>query len=164
MQILIASSKQRVALVIPGSATVWELKEKVERQADIKASMQELRLRGDVLCDEMTLSEQGVQDHERIDLVVRQPNAPSAPPSAGVQPLLSQLDRTRAKLDEMETKLLASENVHQEVFTRLFEDIDNVSLDGLTSAQRDEVRPVRKALVKRCEELSASALRLEQAR
>jgi len=164
MHILVASSKQRVAVVIAGSATVWELKEKVEKQADIKAGDQELRLHGEVLADEMTLSEQGVQDRDRIELVVVKAGAAEAPPSAGVGTLVAKLQASERKLDELAAKVAASESVHQEFFTRILEEIDNLDLDGLTSAQRDEVRPMRKALVKRCDEESARALQLEKAR
>ena len=47
--------------------------------------------------------------------------------------------------------------LHQELFTRLLERMDCLDLDCLSDGERAEVRPMRKALVRRCETLSTQA-------
>ena len=76
--------------------------------------------------------------------------------------------------------------MHQELFTRLLERMDCLDIDAMnevrvrvrvrvshpqphphpemSQGERAEVRPVRKALVQRCEALSAQALQVERAR
>eukprot|EP00966_Prymnesium_polylepis_P266786 6162946-Prymnesium_polylepis.1 len=198
MHILVRSDTHRAAVVIQGSATIAELKEKVEKQSGISAATMELRFDGEPLADEMTLSEQGIQDRDRIEMVVTDPNAPasSGAASGALDEALAALDGKKAAIDELEAKVRRREPAHQELFTRVLEGLDNIELDGyvlrasrecdnprgipmyaalvglirvracaarrLSDAQRSEVRPVRKALVKRCEALSAQAQELKK--
>ena len=129
MHLLVASPSQRVAVVIQASATVWELKEKVEKQAGIKASEQELRFLGEALADEMTLAEQGIQDREKIELVLIKAHVDALGGGALVSAQFAVLQAIASKLDHLETKV-ASERVHPEVVTRVLEELDNVQLDG----------------------------------
>ena len=122
MHLLVFNDKVRVAIVVAGSATVYELKEKVAKQTAgaWPVGAQELRLHGELLADEMTLSEQGVADRDRIELA--SPAAPGASESmstaAGgtsqLQRLLVDLDEVAAKLDDYEEQIRRGESVHQE--------------------------------------------------
>ena len=62
--------------------------------------------------------------------------------------------RTSGGLDELE-KRMRSEKLHHEHFTRVLEQLDALDLDGLGDDERAAVRRERKALVLRCEWLSA---------
>ena len=66
----------------------------------------------------------------------------------------AELRAVRSGLDALE-KRVRSEKVHQEHFTRVLEQLDALDLDGLGDDERAAVRRERKALVLRCERLSA---------
>ena len=74
MHILVHNPSLRCAVVIQGTATVLNLKEKVSAQTrkgskvEWPVEEQELRYNGEVLCDEMTLSEHSISDRDRIEL------------------------------------------------------------------------------------------------
>ncbi len=178
MHVLVLNRDVRCAVVIPGSATVGELKEKVEKQTGVAADTQDLRAHGESLADEMTLAEQHIQDRDRIELHVigqdepeeapaqQQQQQPSASGGAGASALAvveAELSEASRLLADYEEKLRALQPVHQEYFTRVLEKLDCLSLDALTDSQRDQVRPIRKALVAQTEKVSAQALQREQA-
>lgn len=187
MHILVANETVRCAVVITGSATVSELKEKVQKQTNLQAEAMVLSIHGDTLCDEMTLAESHVRDRDRVELSVRSSQQAAEGDSSAdtLGPVLNALDAATARLDQLE-QLVSTDGVHQEYFTRVLEGLDNLAIDGcassrfassqpavcplthppfprprvfrLTDTQRATVRPMRKALVKRCEELSKRAL------
>ena len=131
--------------------------------------------------------EQGVQDRERLELVVAGsgpsqrglPNAAAAGPTepsadggahgsarkiAGpLAAVMDQLHGISSELDQMDDDVRRRKKAtHQELFTRVLEKLDGLELDGLSDEQRAEVRPVRKQLVRRCEALSAQAQEAEK--
>ena len=170
MHILVHAANLRIAVVIPASATVYELKEKVAKQAARPngggslwpADIQELLLDGEPLPDEMTLAECCVRDRDRIELRKReeQPSGGAASASAALEPLLGQVDACAQLLAGYESQLARREPVHQELFTRLLERLDSLSLDGLTDEERAFARTQRKELVRRTQEVSAAAGRI----
>ena len=168
MHILVTNGAVRVAVVIQGSATVYELKEKVAKQTNgtWPVEKQDLYLRGDPLADEMTLSEQGIADRDRIELRSVSSSTASAPAgsndssaasAAAFESVLAQIDRAAQELELLRQQVDRSESVHQEYFTRLLEGLDTLALETLTEQQRADIRPRRKAVVRQVEEVSASA-------
>ena len=159
---------------------VGELKEKLSRLSG--GGHEQDGGQGDSLCDEATLAEQGVQDRERIELVVlgggTDADASAGSAAAPIEPSGRRRRRRRCRrrrqrrrlhllrpdrrgaprgaqrLDALE-KRVRSEKVHQEHFTRVLEQLDALDLDGLGDDERAAVRRERKALVLRCERLSA---------
>lgn len=255
MKVIVMHGSRRYEVSIPGSATVSELKDKLKLLSGVAAERQDLQMMGDSLCDEASLSEQGVQDRDRLQLVAtggeplseppppaqpsarrdavpeaepprraREPPPPArdeeareldelhqmlgkakpasssrsggassskarspvaarpgasgsngaaaAPPAAApgggagdggpLGSALRSLDAIGGQLDELEGQVRARQPPHQELFTRVLEKLDGLDLDSLTDEQRGEVRPVRKGLVRRCEAISAEALRVER--
>ena len=67
MKLLIMHEKKRHEVLIAGSATIMELKEKLQPITGVDAEAQSLSLVNsrDPLCDELPLSQQGVQEHTR---------------------------------------------------------------------------------------------------
>jgi hypothetical protein len=166
MHILVTNCATRCAVVIQGSATIYELKEKVAKQTNgtWPVEKQDLYLRGDPLADEMTLSEQGIADRDRIELRSVSSDAAAAAPSGGsgtattaFDNVIAQIDHAAQELDVLRQQVERSEYVHQEYFTRLLEALDTLALETLTEQQRADVRPRRKAVVRQVEEVSASA-------
>lgn len=179
MQLLVLNSGTRCSVVIPASASVFELKEKVAQQTRVPADQQDLRLGGESLCDALSLAEQHVQNRDRLELVIVGRGQPSRSAADGraeaeaatgaakevavqqqqqLEEAFCQLDRLTTEADALEAQIGGAQKVHQELFTRVLEGLDCLALDGLTEAQRDVIRPVRKALVKRTEALSQRAL------
>jgi len=185
MKLLVTEARggRRHEITCAPTLSVGELKEKLSRLSGVAVDEQDLRLMGDSLCDEATLAEQGVQDRERIELVVLGGGAdadasagsaaapielePAAPPPSAPSPsgggaaasafsgrIGAELRAVRSGLDALE-KRVRSEKVHQEHFTRVLEQLDALDLDGLGDDERAAVRRERKALVLRCERLSA---------
>ena len=118
MHVLVASDSHRCTVLVPGSATAWELKEKVQKQTKVKAELMTLSLHGEVLCDELTLSEQQVADRDRIELTVGAlpPPAPgggSGEGAAALNAALSALDAVALQLDTLQRQVGAEEDVHQ---------------------------------------------------
>eukprot|EP00320_Phaeocystis_rex_P006915 CAMPEP_0119080450 /NCGR_PEP_ID=MMETSP1178-20130426/112023_1 /TAXON_ID=33656 /ORGANISM="unid sp, Strain CCMP2000" /LENGTH=234 /DNA_ID=CAMNT_0007063051 /DNA_START=26 /DNA_END=730 /DNA_ORIENTATION=+ len=214
MKIRVAHGARRHEVMIPGSTTVADLKDKLQQLTGVPAEAQDLQIMGDSLCDEASLEEQGVQNLDKLELVAAGAGSPAAArvPSQGARssaapsgsadlrpdstgaaegdsasyrhaassrdaspkpgggsssaPLaaaLRTLDGVVAELDTMDSQVRTRAPLHQELFTRLLERMDCLELDSLSDSERAEVRPVRKALVQRCEALSAQALALERA-
>ena len=172
MHILVSNQHVRTAIVIQGSATVYELKEKVARQTstakkqtDWPADEQVLLLNGEVLCDEMTLVECGLQDRDRIQLErlappqqqQQQQQEQSGVGSSALLAALNSLEQVAKLLDGHDVQLHNGEPVHQEYFTRLLESLDGITLDGLSEEERTLVRKQRKELVLRAEACSDRA-------
>lgn len=171
MHILVSNQHVRTAIVIQGSATVYELKEKVARQTstakkqtDWPADEQVLLLNGEVLCDEMTLVECGLQDRDRIQLELLAPSQQqqqqqeqSGVGSSALLAALNSLEQVAKLLDGHDVQLHNGEPVHQEYFTRLLESLDSITLDGLSEEERTLVRKQRKELVLRAEACSDRA-------
>ena len=82
MKVIVLHGAKKHELVIPGSATVSELKDKLKALTGVAAEAQDLQMMGDSLCDEASLAEQGVQDRDKIQLVTTGATAAAAPPSA----------------------------------------------------------------------------------
>ena len=185
MKLLVTEARggRRHEITCAPTLSVGELKEKLSRLSGVAVDEQDLRLMGDSLCDEATLAEQGVQDRERIELVVLGGGAdadasagsaaapielePAAPPPSAPSPsgggaaasafsgrIGAEIRAVRSGLDALE-KRVRSEKVHQEHFTRVLEQLDALDLDGLGDDDRAAVRRERKVLVLRCERLSA---------
>ena len=175
MHILVYSESppQRVAVVIAGTATVADLKAKVAKQTNgaWPRERQQLQAHGAVLADEMTLAEQHVFDRDRVLMVdaaaaaAAEAAANAAADAAGggsghsreLDAVLAAIDKAATQLAGYEKQVSGSDYVHQEYFTRLFESLDNLPLEGLSDEERAFVRPQRKALVRRVEEVSAAA-------
>ena len=125
MKLLVLAGKERHQVQVPGSCTAAELKDKLAKAgvpAQFTGDGATLIMAGDELCDEMTLAEQGVQDRERLEL--RAPAPPAAPaPGGPMSEALSQIQAIELNLDELQAKLRASQNVHQEYFTRVLESV-----------------------------------------
>ena len=168
MHVLVYNSKTRCAIVIEGTATVGDMKVKVAKQTNGSwpVERQLLVLRGEALADEMTLAEQGIVDRDRIELqdanvakaVAGVPDT-SAPAAGGSQldRVLATIDEAATSLDKLALQVDSYEYVHQEYFTRLLETLDNLPLESLSDEERGVVRPRRKALVGRVEQVSAAA-------
>ena len=169
MHVLVTNQHVRTAIVIAGSATVFELKEKVARQTstakkqtDWPATDQVLFLNGEVLCNEMTLVECGLRDRDRIELQrlvppQQQQQHQSGVGSSALEAALTSLEQVAKLLDAHDVQLLNREPVHQEYFTRLLESLDGITLDGLSEEERTLVRKQRKELVLRAEACSDRA-------
>lgn len=149
MHILVFNSTMRCAVVLPASATVLELKEKVAKQTagpgpkhqQWPVEEQLLLLRGEPLADEMTLGEQGIVDRDRIELQ-RIKDTPldnvaarsdESYPGAALTVAGQFLIDAEEQLLELEAQVNAGQSVHQEHFTRLLERLDGVVLDGCAS-------------------------------
>lgn len=179
MQLLVMNATTRCSVVIPASATVYELKQKVERTTRVPADSMDLRLQGHSLSDALSLAMQGVENRDRLELVAGGSSPAGSADSRGgpataaakevavrqqqqLEAAFSEVDRLTARADALETLVRTGAPdpaaVHQEHFTRVLESLDCLQLDGLTEAQRDVIRPVRKALVKRTEEIANQAL------
>lgn len=168
MHILVSNQHVRTAVVIAGSATVAELKDKVAKQTAAPktptqwpAELQILTLNGEVLCDEMTLAEQGVRDRDRIELSKQLPPQQqqqfAGHGSSSLDAALTSLEEVAKTLDGYDVQIANRTFVHQELFTRLLETLDGVSLDGLSEEERALVRKHRKDLVRRTEDCSDRA-------
>lgn len=144
---------------------MYELKEKVAKQTvkpggstDWPAETQELSLNGEVLADEMTLVECNVKDRDRLLLARAQPDAgPGGLPSEALESALHAISECAAQLDTFEAQMASRQAVHQELFTRLLERLDGLTLDGLSDEERTLVRAQRKELVQRTQIVSAQA-------
>ena len=72
MQILVfnGSDGTRCSILVAGTATVYEVKEKVAAQTKGQwpVEAQDLRFKGDSLADEISVVAQGVCDRDRIEL------------------------------------------------------------------------------------------------
>ena len=168
MHLLVYNESLRVAIVVPATATVLDVKEKVAKQTakpngttDWPVDVQELLLRGDALADEMTLTECLVRDRDRIELARRAPEVPenARAASAALEPVLESISALAAQLEALERRVASAEAVHQEHFTQLLERLDGLSLDGLSDEERTFVRGQRKDLVRRTQDVSAAAAR-----
>ena len=93
-----------------------------------------LSFEGDVLADEMTLSEQGIRDRDRIEMsMADETTAAASAPSgnaAALDAVLDALGCRKDALDELEQRLRQRETVHQEFFTRVLEELDSINFDG----------------------------------
>ena len=69
MKIRVAHGARRHEVTISGSATVAELKDKLQPLTGVPAQLQDLQIMGDSLCDEASLAEQGVQNLDKLELV-----------------------------------------------------------------------------------------------
>lgn len=81
MKVIVLHGTKKHEIVIPGSATVSELKDKLKGLTGVAAEAQDLQMMGDSLCDEASLAEQGVQDRDKIQLVTSGAAAAAAPPA-----------------------------------------------------------------------------------
>ena len=219
MHILVHNATTRCAVVIQGTATVRNLKEKVAAQTRKGSTIewpvdeQELRRNNEVLCDEMTLVEHNVVDRDRIELrrlggsseadealaaqrraaadreaqilkfsAVAEKNrkeaekqgkgghvlgggggggAAASDGGAGAkEAVVRQLLSAAELLAKHEQKVIARQPVHEEYFTQLLERLDGITLDGLSDADRDDMRAKRKELVRRVEQVSALAAKV----
>ena len=120
MKLLVLHEGRRHQILIPGTASVAELKEKIQVATQVDAEQQRLVFEHSDLCDEMTLAEQGVQDRDRVDMVALSSK---------------ELKHTLASIAEIaaEVEGLVGSAVHEELFTRLLEKLDAVSLQGCVS-------------------------------
>ena len=181
MHLLIVAQGLRVTVTVPGTCTVYDLKEKVQDKTtplDGRSTTpawpvdtQEFIFNGKPLQDELTLAECGIVDRDRIELARREA-APKAEggewagqwagggQSAALDAVIAALDKCANQLEEFSTKVGNRTFVHQELFTRLLEQLDGLSLDGLSDEEKTFVRGQRKMLVKDCEALSATAARI----
>lgn len=173
MHVLVYNENMRVTLTVPGTLTVYDLKEKVSEktcqpgksQSEWPADDCELIFNGAPLPDEMSLAECCIKDRDRIELARRapEPSAGGGGHTAGttaLEPLLTVIDACAKQLDDYVAQIGQRQFVHQELFTRLLERLDGLSLDGLSDEERSFVRGQRKSLVKRCEEVSSNAARI----
>ena len=69
MKIRVAHGARRHEVTISGSATVAELKDKLQPLTGVPAQLQDLQIMGDSLCNEASLAEQGVQNLDKLELV-----------------------------------------------------------------------------------------------
>ena len=61
---------RRHEILIAGTASVADLKEKIKAGMGVDPEHCTLEFERTALCDEMTLAEQGVQDRDRLELIV----------------------------------------------------------------------------------------------
>ena len=81
MKVRVAHGARRHEVLIPGSTTIADLKDKLQQLTGVPAEAQDLQMMGDSLCDEASLAEQGVQDRDKLDLVTAgSPLAARVPP------------------------------------------------------------------------------------
>ena len=158
-------------------------KEKLSRLTGVAVDEQDLRLMGDSLCDEATLAtpracRTASGSSSSCSAAAPTPTRPPAPPrrrsprrrrrrasapspSGGGAAASACSGRIGAELARGAQRARRArgagdrEKVHQEHFTRVLEQLDALDLDGLGDDERAAVRRERKALVLRCERLSA---------
>ena len=179
MKLLVFNASTRAAVTIEGTATGWDLKTKVSTQTNgtWPPERQLLQLRGEAIADELTLAEQGVLDRDRIELcdasqVTGEAAADGADVAASdgpgsdvlVERAFMVMDATEKSLAELTQQVEQQHYVHQEHFTRLLEKLDTLVLEGLSDEARALVRPQRKALARRIEEISETAAAIPRAR
>ena len=179
MKLLVSNASTRAVVTIEGTATGWDLKTKVSTQTNgtWPTERQLLQLRGEAIADELTLAEQGVLDRDRIELcdasqVTGEAAADGADVAASdgpgsdvlVERAFMVMDATEKSLAELTQQVEQQHYVHQEHFTRLLEKLDTLMLEGLSDEARALVRPQRKALARRIEEISETAAAIPRAR
>ena len=115
MHLLVYNETTRCAVVLPGTATVLELKERVDKQTQGKwpVAAQDLRVRGESLADEITLAEHGIMDRERIELCHAAAAAPASDVEAELAKVIRVIDAAEEDLNGLEAKVKIAEKVHQ---------------------------------------------------
>ena len=174
MHLLIANNSTRVAIVAAPTATIHDCKEKVAAQTakpngttEWPTEVQELRLNGQVLMDELTLAECGIKDRDRIELVRFEPaggGGNKRGQSAALEPAIAKLTACAETLDGFEARMRQKEPVHQELFTRLLEQLDGITTEDLSDEERAFIRTQRKELIRRTESSSAASANMEKGR